>query len=434
MKIAIIGSGGAGLTAAWLLQDHHDITLFEKVNRLGGHADTVEVEQNGEIYPIDAGFEFFFDSMFIRFNRLLDLIGASVHKYPASATLYDTDHSRIVLLPPYGRSRVVWSGYRPQALSYLVQFQQVIARSIALVDNGDPFITAEQHFNALKLPNDFRDNFLIPFLLAEWCVERDEFMTFSAYNVVKYVVASRPKNPLQPIYANEVVGGTQAYIKAMQAQLNRTKIKLAANITHLTETDDQFIVHDANSGAHSFDQVIIATSAIQASEYLQPFPWAEKYRAQLDRIRYFKTTIAVHGDSRLMPKNPAHWSVVNTRFETTHSSNTIWKKWRSNQPVFRSWITYDKEMPTALYHIRTYDHLKITLDHFRAQRSLVALQGENNFKEKKKNIWLAGLYMHDIDCHESAIMSAVNIAQVLDPQSENLRLLMVQNQASHSTH
>ncbi len=91
-------------------------------------------------------------------------------------------------------------------------------------------------------------------------------------------------------------------------------------------------------------------------------------------------------------------------------------------------------MPTALYHIRTYDHLKITLDHFRAQRSLVALQGENNFKEKKKNIWLAGLYMHDIDCHESAIMSAVNIAQVLDPQSENLRLLMVQNQAGHSTH
>jgi len=65
----------------------------------------------------------------------------------------------------------------------------------------------------------------------------------------------------------------------------------------------------------------------------------------------------------------------------------------------------------------TYDHLKITLDHFRAQRNLVPQQGENN-------LWLAGLYMHDIDCHESAIMSAVNIAQKLDPQSDNLRQLM----------
>src|SRR5258707_7843538 len=178
MKIGIIGSGGAGLTAAWLLQAHHEVTLFEKQDRFGGHADTVDVEQDGELFPIDAGFEFFFDAMFLRFNRLLALIGASVHKYPASATVYDTEHHRTTLLPPYNRERILWSAYSPRALADLLLFQRVITRSIALIDRGDPFVTVEQYFNTLKVPEGFKRNFLYPFLLAEWCVELGEFKTF----------------------------------------------------------------------------------------------------------------------------------------------------------------------------------------------------------------------------------------------------------------
>ncbi len=417
MKIGVIGSGGAGLTVSWLLQGHHEVTLFEKENRLGGHADTVEVEQDGEIFPVDAGFEFFYDAMFTRFNRLLFLIGAAVHKFPASVTLYDSTHRRTTLLPPFNRERIVWSAYNPRAIGELLRFQRVISQSIPLIDRGDPFITVKEYLNTLNLSEDFLSNFLYPFLLAEWCVELEEFKTFSAYNVLKYIVTSRPQNLQGIVYASEVVGGTRAYVKAMQAQLTQTRILMSSDITHLSQTDKQFTVHDANSGSHTFDHLIIATSAAQASSFLKPFAWAEKRRDDLDRISYFKTTIAVHSDPRFMPANPDHWSVVNTRYETTHSSNTFYKKWRSKRPIFRSWVTYDQEMPTSLYHIRTYDHLKITLEHFRAQRNLIPQQGENN-------LWLAGLYMHDIDCHESAVMSAVNVAQKLDPQSDNLRKLL----------
>jgi uncharacterized protein len=118
-----------------------------------------------------------------------------------------------------------------------------------------------------------------------------------------------------------------------------------------------------------------------------------------------------------MPPNPDHWSVINTRFDTTHSSNTIYKKWRSKRPIFRSWVTYDAEMPSPLYHLRIYDHPKVNGDYFLAQKNLQPQQGEDN-------LWLAGLYMYDIDCHESALLSAVKVVQKLDPQSENLRLLM----------
>jgi predicted NAD/FAD-binding protein len=417
MKIGIIGGGIAGLVAAWLLQDHHNVTLFEQQDRLGGHADTIEIEQDGETCLIESGFEFFYDALFPRFNRLLALIGASISKYPASATLYSADQSKTTLFPPYNRGRVIWSGYQPRALADLLLFQQVITRSVSLIEAADPFITLEDYLRTLKLPDRFKTDFLYPFLLAEWCVELEEFKTFSAYNALKYVVTSRPKTFPALIYANEVVGGMRAYIRALAGTLTQTRIQVMTNITSIARVEDHFLLHDENSGDYQFDHLVIATSACEASRALQHLNWVEKRRADLDRIEYFKTTIAIHEDRRMMPANVDYWSVVNTRYETTHSSNTVWKKWKSKRPIFRSWVTYDAKLPSRLHLVRTYYHPKVNLSYYRAQRNLNAQQGENN-------LWLAGLYMHDIDCHESALMSAVNVARVLDPQSSNLKALL----------
>ncbi len=417
MKIGIIGGGIAGLAAAWMLQEHHSVTLFEQQDRLGGHADTIEIEQDGQLCLIEAGFEFFYDALFPRFNRLLTLIGASISKYPASATVYSADQRKTTLLPPYYRGRIVWSGYQPRALADLWLFQRVITRSIPLIKAADPFFTLEDYLCTLKLPERFQNEFLYPFLLAEWCVELEEFKTFSAYNALKYVVMSRPNNFPPAIHANEVVGGMCAYIRALLDNLSQTEIHRKANITALTRDDQQYRLRDANSGDYVFDHLIVATSAYDANRLLRALPAAEKRRAALDGIDYFKTTIAIHEDCRLMPANPDHWSVVNTRYEGMHSSNTIWKRWKSKRPIFRSWVTYEPDLPSNLHLVRTYFHPKVNLNYYRAQRNLVAQQGENN-------LWLAGLYMHDIDCHESALISAVNIARALDPQSSNLRRLM----------
>lgn len=417
MRIGIIGGGIAGLATAWLLEGHHEVVLFEKENRLGGHADTIEVLQDGELVHIDAGFEFFSGQMFPRFNRLLTLIGAATHKYRATATLYRTNQPKTNLLPPYGRERMTWSAYSPSNLVTLVRLQNVIARSMPLIENADPFITLEQHLDRLKLPARFLNDFLYPFLLAEWCVEPEEFRTFSAYNALSYVVKMHPSGFPPTIWVNEVVGGMQAYVEALVGSLSRMTIKRNANITSISRNEIDYTLQDADGHSYQFDHLIIATNPRIASALLQSLSWADKLRAELDRFDLFRTVIAVHGDRRLMPANPAHWSVVNTRYDGRHSANTIWKSWKSKQPIFRSWVTFDAEMPASLYEVRTYDHLKINLNYYAAQRNLIALQGTNN-------LWLAGLYMHDIDCHESALMSAVNIARRVDPTSANLGSLM----------
>src|SRR5258707_12412965 len=100
MRIGILGAGVAGLTAAWLLSDEHEVTVFEKQDRLGGHAHTIEVELAGERVAVDAGAEFFSAAMFPTFLRLLKLLAVPLHQYPITATLYTADNRYIALLPP----------------------------------------------------------------------------------------------------------------------------------------------------------------------------------------------------------------------------------------------------------------------------------------------------------------------------------------------
>jgi predicted NAD/FAD-binding protein len=126
----------------------------------------------------------------------------------------------------------------------------------------------------------------------------------------------------------------------------------------------------------------------------------------------------VHGDRRLMPALEKHWSVLNIRHDGVHSALTVAKSWKSEKgtPVFKSWVTYEPRMPEPLYFQATYDHPRVNLNHFQSQKALALLQGRDN-------LWFAGVYAHDIDCHESAIVSAVKIARRLDPGSRNLRQL-----------
>jgi predicted NAD/FAD-binding protein len=126
-------------------------------------------------------------------------------------------------------------------------------------------------------------------------------------------------------------------------------------------------VTEADGRADDYDHLLLATDAATA-RIVADVPAAEPARRVLDRVSYFKTVIAVHGDARLMPARREHWSVVNTRWDGRHSQNTIWKPWRSRQPVLRSWVTYDRKMPAPLHALVTYRHGKIDLPYFQAQR------------------------------------------------------------------
>src|SRR5262245_21769311 len=257
LRIAVIGGGAAGLTAAWLLDGCHAVTLFERGEQLGGHADTVHVQVDGEPMHVEAGFEFFSDVMFPSFNRLLGCLDVSVRKFPLSLTVYRGDHSRLYRLPPFRGRHVLWSELLPGKLSHLLQFRHVLERSRPIIEKRDTSPTVAEFIARVRLSRSFTDGFLYPLLMGCGGIEREEVEQLAAYNVFKYFLLQRPSG-FSPFFWKEVVGGTQTYVGAMARELTRTTITLGADITRLAHADGEWLVEDRGT-LHRFDQVVIAT-------------------------------------------------------------------------------------------------------------------------------------------------------------------------------
>ena len=213
-KVAVIGAGGAGLTTAWLLENNFDVTLYENSSRLGGHADTVTVTIDGQTSEIDAGFEFFTDQMFPYFNNLLKILNVPVHQFPLTYTFYRTDGSDTLVLPPYNDGHISWDDFTPHHIFDLLQFKHFLSEATQIVQTVDTSMTLQQYIDSLTLENSFKNDFLYPFFGGAWGVSPDEMKAFAAYDLLKWVYINQPSGLGAPVW-NEVVGGTQAYVKAI---------------------------------------------------------------------------------------------------------------------------------------------------------------------------------------------------------------------------
>jgi predicted NAD/FAD-binding protein len=416
MKVAVIGAGGAGLTTAWLLDGSHTVTLYEKEDRLGGHAHTITIDVHGKEVGIDGGFEFFSDRMFPGYMRLLNLLKVPLTPFPMLVTMFNTQNGAGYLMPPFHGWQVFPAGFAPRKIADLLRFTSILRAARSIIETSDVTITAGQFLDRLNIPEDFRDRFMYPYLQAGWGVSRDDIKTFAAYDILKYSVLNTPATVI-PNGWKEIEGGTQTYVKAVAESFRNIQVKLGAGVTAIERVETGFRVIDTLGQANVYDHIVLATNANQAAEALTPLAGTEEMRNVLNRIRYFETTIAVHGDTRLMPPLRKHWSTVNIRYDGQFSQLTMWKRWKSEVPVFKSWVTYDKMLPEPLYAVAKYLHPRVDLNYFSAQKQLQSFQG-------KDNIWLAGMYMVDVDCHESAVLSAINVVRRLAPQSERLHQLM----------
>lgn len=416
MRVAVIGAGAAGLTAAWLLQDEHEVTLIEKELRLGGHAHTVTAQHNGETIHAESGFEFFVEQGYPAFSRLLQALRVPLRRYLMTVTLYLENSGTVHLLPPKRPEHFFWPVFAPRSLAYLLQFEFLLRRGARLVARRDTDVTIGDFVARFPFSASFCAEFLYPIMNGGWCFPLEEFERMSAYNVLKYLVLLRPDG-LKPRALNEIEGGAAAYVAALRAAMPRVTVQRGSTVQCIRRHASGFGVVDAGGEARDFDHLIFATNAADARRLLHGVDGAEAERAALGRFRYFLTSIAVHGDRRFMPPEERHWSVFNIRWSKGRSFSTVWKQQRTSAPLFRSWLAPGDPLPEPLYDLTHYDHPAVDRDHFEAQRQLAALQG-------RRNLWFAGLYTHDIDSHESAVQSAIHVARQLAPASSNLALLM----------
>jgi uncharacterized protein len=409
MKIGIIGGGAAGLVTAWLIEQQYEVVLFEAQNRLGGHVHTIYLTLDKQVIPIEIGFEFFNEHLYPTFCRLLEVLAVPLQAYLLHYAFFNTNQKNIMRMPPWENGTIFWKTLQPSQLLFLLQLQYVISRGEKIFREKNRNITVQQYLDNLWVTESFKDHFFYPFFSAAWGATVEEFKLFAAYDLVAWVI---PDKSTQTRWYH-IAQGMRSYADILVSQMTCAQLKISAPISRITYENGHYIVWEKNDVSTTFDHLIYATNAYEAHKLLKEIPHAQEQWTALGMVDYLKSTIAVHGDERFMPVDKKYWCNSNVAYNGAHSGLTIYNHWQPGPPIFRSWMMPGFPQPEPVYAVEHFFHAKPTINYFKAQELLAPLQGRDN-------LWFAGMYTTGIDSHESAIVSAVKIAEKLSPQSARL--------------
>lgn len=308
MKIAVVGSGIAGLSAAWLLSREHQVTVFEAASYAGGHSNTVDIVVDGISHPVDTGFLVHNDRTYPNLVALFRLLQIET---PAS------DMSFSVKLP---HVNLEWAGaslrtlfvqkrnlLRPgfwRMVRDILDFNQR-ARDL-LTDIGDSNLSLGDLLTRERYSREFRDWYLLPMGAAIWSSPMDDMADFPAATFIQFClnhgllqISDRPQ-------WKSIRGGSREYVRKLCAAIGDVRLDTPVQAVRRT---GQGVEVSSAAGSEYFDRVILATHSDQALALLQDALPAE--REVLAAIRYQPNVAYLHTDSDLMPAHRAAWSAWN---------------------------------------------------------------------------------------------------------------------------
>ena len=288
MRIGIIGSGIAGMTAAHLLQDRHEVHLFETDVRPGGHAHTVTVDLPGGPVAADTGFLVYNERTYPLFTRLLEGLGVATHPSDMSFSLTDLrcglEWRGTSLSTVFAQRRNV---ARPAFLAMLadvVRFNR-LARSILAEPGADAGSgTLADLLAGRRWSRGFLDWYLIPLGSAIWSADPETFTQIPARTFVEFFSRHGLLGPGDQPSWRTVTGGSARYVESiLQPLQNRGRLHLRTGVTKLRRQQRGVELLTAG-GPTVFDHVVVATHSDQALALLGD-PTAEERRV-LGAFRY----------------------------------------------------------------------------------------------------------------------------------------------------
>ena len=311
MRIAIIGSGIAGITAAHLLHERHEVHVFEADDRPGGHANTVTVDLPGGPVPADTGFLVYNERTYPLFTRLLADLGVATHPSDMSFSLTDLrcglEWRGTSLSTVFAQRR---NAARPAFLAMLadvVRFNRLARRLLA-----DPAAEPGSLADLLaerRWSQGFLDWYLIPLGSAIWSADPETFTQIPARTFAEFFGRHGLLGPGDQPAWRTVTGGSRSYVEAILDPLRSLgRLHLAMGVTKVRRQPGGVELLTAG-GPATFDHVVIATHSDQALALLGD-PSREE-RNVLGALRYQPNQATLHTDTSLLPANRRAWASWN---------------------------------------------------------------------------------------------------------------------------
>jgi uncharacterized protein len=379
MRIAIVGTGVAGLVAAHKLHPEHEIVVYEAADRLGGHSNTVEVEDASGTLAIDTGFIVFNDRNYPSFEALLAELGVASQRSHMGFSVAD------------GRGRFEYSGtpwglfarpahlLSPSFLGMLRDWRRFNREARRLIGMNGTAPSLGHWLEQQGFSQHFIERLIVPQAAAVWSADPEQMWSFPASFMAEffdnhgmYSLRNRPK-------WRTVSGGSRSYVEAISAPW-RDRVRLAAPVRRIERLGDRVRIEADGCETEEFDEVVVAAHSDQALAMLADPSAAE--REVLGAIPYQRNEAVLHTDTALMPRRRAAWSSWNFHLAEQPRAGSTVTYWMNNLQRLRAERQYlltlnrgEEIDPAKVLRRIEYDHPVYTAAGIAAQARHAEISG-----------------------------------------------------------
>lgn len=409
-RIAVVGAGISGLTAAWYLSRDHDVTVFEAEPELGGHTYTLDLRREHGDYAVDMGFIVFNDRTYPRFEALLAELG--IGRQPTAMGFAVSDAANGLeycgdgLAGFFGQRRNWVNRRHWRLLADILRFNR---EAPALLEREEGERPLGEYLRAHGYGEAFKRHYILPMGGAIWSCSLAQMEAFPARFFVRFFInhgllalRNRPQWYVVP-------GGSRGYVRALR-QRCAARFLTGTPVTSVRRREAGVTV-GASGEQHDFDQVILACHSDQALALLADPDRRE--RDCLARLPYQSNDVVLHTDTGLLPRRRRVWS----------SWNALLGAGRDDEPVQ---VTYNMNIlqgiqapetfcvtlnageridPARVLHRVRFDHPLFTLDGLAAREALLADNGA-------RRTWFCGAWCRN-GFHEDGVVSALDVVEAL---------------------
>jgi predicted NAD/FAD-binding protein len=409
-KVAIIGTGIAGLAAAWRLHPDHDIVVYEKAPRIGGHTRTLEVRHGDRDIAVDTGFIVFNDRNYPRLTRLFRDLDVAVQESDMSFALTVRDgwlewgaHSLDAI---FGQRRNLARPAFHRLFADVMRFNAGAVRAV----EADPDCSLGELIARMRLGQWFRRYYLLPMAGAIWSAPPTKMLEFPAASFVRFFDNHGLLSLTGQPQWYTVTGGAQNYVRRMTAPF-ADRIRTGCAAVEIRRTAAGVRIRDRSGALETYDQVVLACHADEALGLLAD-PTRDEQSA-LGAFSYQRNRAILHRDPRFMPRRPRCWAswVYHSDGNGDEAAITVsyWmNRLQSIDPAYPLFVTLNpaQDIPDEMvFNSHDFTHPVFNRAAVGAQARVRKIQGSTN-------TWYCGAYL-GYGFHEDGLASGLDVADAL---------------------
>ena len=431
-RIGIVGAGMAGVSLAWLLDGHYDVTLIEAAPEIGGNVHGVDVDLDGQQFVVDAGAQFFHPGPYPVYTALLTALGlyppqagsAGSHAFKASITVAAPASPLPRFVSPVVPDRTWpllagWNGAGTSAFATCFA-----AARVRELQGASYALTLGDWLPTLGLTRDQWEGMLLPWAASLFSGSIEQARGLSARAAMIFAAKALPANPLEPLLYYVLTPGMGEVLRRLLDQCSTVTVRTGAAVQHVVrDSVGGFHLHCADSSVVTVDDLVFASSGPGTLQLLAGMPGTAPQMSALQAIEFHDARLTLHTDPVYAPGHPLFWSFLNCSVEGAFCEASMWLAPvlagippATAARVWKSWTTHRVQQPAQILHDVTFKHMLPTPTTLAAQALLRLMQGRDG-------LWFAGGYLRPYDAQETALLSALGVALGLGATSARARTL-----------